>query len=68
MRGENLSAVRVVCNSTEKIAGKEVFIMQKVTEIFGSYVFDDATMKERLPKSTYQIGRASCRERVWYLV
>ncbi len=54
MRGENLSAVRVVCNSTEKIAGKEVFIMQKVTEIFGSYVFDDATMKERLPKSTYR--------------
>lgn len=28
--------------------------MQKVTEIFGSYVFDDATMKERLPKSTYR--------------
>ncbi|MDD6331462.1 MAG: glutamine synthetase III, partial [Clostridium sp.] len=28
--------------------------MQKVTEVFGSYVFDDATMKERLPKSTYR--------------
>lgn len=28
--------------------------MEKVTEIFGSYVFDDATMKERLPKSTYR--------------
>ena len=28
--------------------------MQKVSEIFGSYVFDDATMKERLPKSTYR--------------
>lgn len=34
--------------------GKEVMIMSKVTEIFGSYVFDDATMKERLPKSTYR--------------
>lgn len=37
-----------------KYTGKEVRIMQKVTEVFGSYVFDDATMKERLPKSTYR--------------
>lgn len=28
--------------------------MSKVTEIFGSKVFNDATMKERLPKATYK--------------
>ncbi len=28
--------------------------MSKVTEIFGSMVFDDATMKEKLPKETYK--------------
>ncbi len=28
--------------------------MSSVTEIFGSMVFDDVTMKERLPKETYQ--------------
>lgn len=28
--------------------------MSKVTEIFGSMVFDDATMKEKLPKETYR--------------
>ena len=54
--------------------------MVNVPEIFGSMVFNDATMKERLPKATYkalkktidlgepldisEIGRASCRERV----
>ena len=27
---------------------------EKLTEIFGSDVFNDATMKERLPKKTYQ--------------
>lgn len=37
-----------------KVTRKEVMFMLKVTEIFGSYVFDDATMKERLPKSTYR--------------
>ena len=28
--------------------------MSKVPEIFGSMVFDNATMKERLPKETYK--------------
>lgn len=54
MRGENLPIKQEACNSIGRITGKEVNSMQKVTEIFGSYVFDDATMKERLPKSTYR--------------
>lgn len=29
-------------------------MMEKLTEIFGSDVFNDATMRERLPKKTYQ--------------
>lgn len=54
MCGENLPIKQEACNSNGRITGKEVNSMQKVTEIFGSYVFDDATMKERLPKSTYR--------------
>lgn len=27
----------------------------KVTELFGCMVFDDATMKEKLPKETYRL-------------
>ena len=38
------------------------FKMVNVPEMFGSMVFNDKTMKERLPKA--KIGRASCRERV----
>ena len=30
------------------------FIMSTVTEAFGSLVFNDATMKEKLPKETYK--------------
>jgi len=32
----------------------ECDMVEKLTEIFGSDVFDDVTMKERLPKKTYQ--------------
>ena len=48
--------------------------METVADYFGSYVFNDEVMKERLPKEIYKalkktvmegkIGRASCRERV----
>ena len=36
--------------------------MAKVEEIFGSMVFNDATMKQRLPKHTYNALKASIRE------
>ena len=36
--------------------------MAKVEEIFGSMVFNDATMKQRLPKQTYNVLKASIRE------
>lgn len=31
--------------------------MSKVTEIFASNVFDDKSMRERLPKDTYKLVR-----------
>ena len=36
--------------------------MAKVEEIFGSMVFNDATMKQRLPKETYRALKNSVRE------
>ena len=61
--------------------------MGKLSENFGSMVFYDAVMHEKLPKDIYrslkqtisegkdlditlanEIGRASCRERVYVLV
>ena len=36
--------------------------MVKVPELFGSMVFDDATMKERLPKETYKALKKTIKE------
>ena len=36
--------------------------MSKVTEIFGSKVFNDETMKERLPKDAYKALRNTVEE------
>ena len=36
--------------------------MAKVEEIFGSMVFNDATMKQRLPKETYRALKNSVRD------
>ena len=39
--------------SKVKVEG-DINMAEKLTELFGSNVFNDATMKERLPKKTYQ--------------
>ncbi|MDD7795471.1 glutamine synthetase III family protein [Clostridium sp. 'White wine YQ'] len=36
--------------------------MSKVTEIFGSYVFNDSVMKDRLPKATYKALKKTIQE------
>lgn len=36
--------------------------MDKITEIFGSNVFGDAVMKERLPEDTYKILKSTIKE------
>ena len=41
-------------NRSQERSGKGDKFMSKVPEIFGSMVFDNATMKERLPKETYK--------------
>ena len=38
--------------------------MPSVTEIFGSMVFNDATMKERLPEDTYNQVKKTKEEKV----
>ncbi len=37
--------------------------LEKVSDIFGSNVFSDATMKERLPKNVYKVFREAIDER-----
>lgn len=41
---------------------KGVFKMSKLSEIFGSNVFNDAVMKERLPKATYKALKKTIEE------
>ena len=36
--------------------------MQNVPELFGSLVFDERTMKERLPKQTYKALKMTIKE------
>ena len=36
--------------------------MVKIPELFGSMVFDDATMKERLPKETYKALKKTIKD------
>ena len=36
--------------------------MDKVTELFGSNVFNDSVMIERLPKDTYKILKSAIKE------
>ena len=36
--------------------------MEKISELFGSMVFNDAVMKERLPKETYKAMEKTIRD------
>ena len=37
--------------------------MEKISDIFGSMVFNDAVMRERLPKETYRQVQATMEKR-----
>ena len=37
-------------------------MMKKVPELFGSMVFNEAVMKERLPKDTYKALKCTIRQ------
>ena len=44
--------------------------MSNITELFGSMVFNEQVMKERLPKETFKTASAhnEKRQKVWILI
>ena len=40
--------------------------MSKINEIFGSNVFNDSVMKERLPKATYKALKKTIEQGTFY--